>query len=171
MAGRVVEWKMERSRPGHCEEFGVGYPLFLSRWICSTRYSVWMDSASESQRHSPFIRPCFASCPWLSYICPKGRRAACMLANGRRLVFMVVGMVCCGVLLARWVSWFRGSLGSAASRSSCSDGMPSPLAMPLHRRLHPLHHQSHRKIRADDVLAELLLLQELEHLERRGRKG
>lgn len=40
--------------------------------------------------------------------------------------------------------------------------------MPFHCGLHPLRCDGLRKVRADNVLAELLLLQKLEHLERRG---
>lgn len=42
--------------------------------------------------------------------------------------------------------------------------------MPFHRRLHPFHDHGVRKIRADDILPKLLLLQELEHFEGRSRK-
>ena len=46
-----------------------------------------------------------------------------------------------------------------------------PLVMPLHCRLHPFRHQSMREVWANNVVAELLLLQELEHLEsRRGER-
>ena len=93
--GRVGEWEMGRSRIGHCEEFGVGYPLFLPRWVCSARYSVWMGSSSESRNGISFsVRPflCLA-CPCLSSICPKGRSAACRLAGGWRLVSLIVGML------------------------------------------------------------------------------
>lgn len=40
--------------------------------------------------------------------------------------------------------------------------------MPLHRRFHALRDDSLREVGADDILAELLLLEELEHSERRG---
>lgn len=43
--------------------------------------------------------------------------------------------------------------------------------MPLHRRLDPLGRQHLRELRADDVLAEPLLLEQFEVLERGARVG
>lgn len=75
-----------------------------------------------------------------------------------------------GSSLCMTLSFDPNRRGHLSMIVSLSRDASSPLAMPLHRRLHPLRKQSHRKVRADDILAELLLLQKLEHLERRRGK-